>query len=274
MSGDTTSLNSLPSQMSSMQNIALNNNPHHQQNVQMVIQENSMGRTQTNNDKRLNADDINSLIRDMGGADTTMYSQPSQIPQSSSLKSNTQFQGQNTMYTPINEQSQSQSQMNGMGIPTQGTIGQNDLGPLMSSLNQLTNNQSGVTSIPIHAFSPENGNGYMDPNVQINNIGNNQWNQHDAMLRRMHENDMVYQNNASGNPYERKSFYQHWFNELKIPLLICCLFFIFQLPFYRQNLHKHFEFLFHNDGNMNIYGYLASSLLFSIGYYALNKMVK
>lgn len=268
MSGDTTSINSLPSQPSPMQNMPLNNNPHHQQNVQMVIQENAMGRQPNSNEKRLNADDINSLIRDMNSSDTTMYSQPSQIPQ----QSNSMFQGQNTMYTPNVEPMQPMMNSSSQG---QGMVGQHELGPLMSSLSQLNANQSGVTSLPIHNITPENGNGFMDPNVYINSIGNNShMSQHDAMLKRMRENDMEQQNNASGNAYGRVSIYQHWFDELKIPLLICCLFFIFQLPFYRQNLNKHFEFLFQSDGNMNIYGYLASSVLFSIGYYVLNKMVK
>ena len=59
------------------------------------------------------------------------------------------------------------------------------------------------------------------------------------------------------------------FNEIKIPLLLFILYFIFQLPFIRKKVLYTLPMLFNKDGNQNIYGYVFYSLIFSISYYIL-----
>lgn len=239
MSSDTTSINQLPSQELSNQQ-PLNNQPMNGQNINMIVQENAMSRTDANNEKRLTADEMNARIH---GMNSTISAQPSQIPQPTTQQPN--------------------------------IVQQNEMSNLLNSINQLNLQQTTSTKMPLHQINNHMTN--IDPMTQVNNIGP-QLNTNE-LTQRLRENQtqhetMNYENQTQGHLQERKTFYKTWFDELKIPLLICCLFFIFQMPFYRQNLHKHFEFLFQSDGNMNLYGYLTSSILFSLGYYLLNKIVR
>ena len=59
------------------------------------------------------------------------------------------------------------------------------------------------------------------------------------------------------------------FDQLKIPILISCLFFIFQLPFTKESLLKYSPILFNTDGNYNLYGYIATSVIFGLFYHAI-----
>lgn len=62
------------------------------------------------------------------------------------------------------------------------------------------------------------------------------------------------------------------YNEIQIPLLLAVLYFLFQLPFFRKFLYHYFPILFSNDGNLNINGFLFSSVLFGLLFYILNKV--
>jgi hypothetical protein len=59
--------------------------------------------------------------------------------------------------------------------------------------------------------------------------------------------------------------------EFQTPFLLAVLYFMFQLPFFRKYLYKYFPILFAADGNMNINGFLFSSVLFGLLFYAINK---
>lgn len=249
MSSDTTSISQLPSQDLSnhltnqhMQSVAPNQmyEPQKQQNVSMVINENTMHQSSMNQDRRMTADEMNTKIQ---GMNSTLTMQPSQIPQST-----------------MPQQTHTSS------------IQQNEMGHLLNSLSQINTQQTGATKLPIHQLQTQPTN--IDQMSQVNYLNNSMHQQPNELTHRLHEyNDNTRLDTNTGNLQARKSFYQKWFDELKIPLLICCLFFIFQMPFYKQNLHKHFNFLFQSDGNMNLYGYLTSSILFSVGYFILNKVV-
>jgi hypothetical protein len=63
------------------------------------------------------------------------------------------------------------------------------------------------------------------------------------------------------------------YDELQIPLLIGVLFFLFRLPFFVKFLFKYFPILFFKDGNINIYGYVFTSVLFGLTYYLLSKIM-
>ena len=62
--------------------------------------------------------------------------------------------------------------------------------------------------------------------------------------------------------------------KLQTPILICILFFIFQLPVINTMIFKKFSFLsLHNeDGNFNFYGLLFKSMLFGSLYYSVQKI--
>lgn len=61
------------------------------------------------------------------------------------------------------------------------------------------------------------------------------------------------------------------YDELQTPILLCVLFFLFQLPFFKKYLFIYVPGLFLNDGNYNIYGFVFMSILFGLIYYVLNK---
>lgn len=62
------------------------------------------------------------------------------------------------------------------------------------------------------------------------------------------------------------------YNELQTPMLISILYFLFQLPIFRKKLFYYIPFLFSNDGNLNVNGFIFTSILFGFSYYVLNKM--
>lgn len=59
------------------------------------------------------------------------------------------------------------------------------------------------------------------------------------------------------------------YEQLKIPILIAFLFFIFQLPFTKELFLKYTPMLFNTDGNYNLYGYISTSICFGILYYVI-----
>ena len=64
------------------------------------------------------------------------------------------------------------------------------------------------------------------------------------------------------------------YEEIQIPLLISIIYFLFQLPIFKKYLYKYFPVLFFKDGNINIYGYVFTSILFGILYYILSIVLK
>jgi hypothetical protein len=62
------------------------------------------------------------------------------------------------------------------------------------------------------------------------------------------------------------------YNEIQTPLLLAVLYFLFQLPFFKKNLFTYFPILFSVDGNLNINGFLFTSILFGLIFYMLNKI--
>ena len=63
------------------------------------------------------------------------------------------------------------------------------------------------------------------------------------------------------------------YGEFQLPLLICILYFLFQLPIFKKNLKKFIMIFFGNDGNPNLYGYFFNSALFATMFYILLKLI-
>ena len=72
----------------------------------------------------------------------------------------------------------------------------------------------------------------------------------------------------------RESNIDEILSELQTPILICILFFIFQLPIINTIIFKKFSFLsLHNDdGNFNFYGLLFKSMMFGSLFYSVQKV--
>ena len=63
------------------------------------------------------------------------------------------------------------------------------------------------------------------------------------------------------------------YGEFQLPLLVCILYFLFQLPFFKKNLKKIVPSLFGDDGNPNLYGYFFNSALFASLFYILLQLI-
>lgn len=64
------------------------------------------------------------------------------------------------------------------------------------------------------------------------------------------------------------------YNEIQIPLFLSILYFLFQLPIVKKQLFSYLPFLFSKDGNMNIHGFITTSVLFGFSFYSINKSIK
>jgi len=67
--------------------------------------------------------------------------------------------------------------------------------------------------------------------------------------------------------------FDKFYAESQLPIIIALLFFLFQLPMVKQYNKKLLPFLFKTDGNPNLYGYIANSVLFASMIYVLLKLV-
>jgi len=64
------------------------------------------------------------------------------------------------------------------------------------------------------------------------------------------------------------------YDQLKVPVIISILFFIYNFSTFDKSLFKHFPFLFNPDQNIQKSGLLVKSLLFGVGYFAINKGIE
>ena len=89
------------------------------------------------------------------------------------------------------------------------------------------------------------------------------------------KNSITPQNLVDANIKQIKSgaYYEKLYGELQLPVIIALLFFLFQLPIVKQYNKKLIPFLFKSDGNPNLYGYIANSVLFASMIYVLLKLV-
>ena len=72
------------------------------------------------------------------------------------------------------------------------------------------------------------------------------------------------------NTKKKENYYdnlEYIYSRLQGPLLIGYLYFIFQLPYIRNNIFTFLPALFNKDGNPNLYGYIFNSIIFALIYY-------
>jgi len=131
-----------------------------------------------------------------------------------------------------------------------------------------TASRNGATQLPSRDI-PMNTNGITtDPYIQTNYVPPPQQNV-DYIRNCEQTTDMIddYNKNMRTN-----NSLDDMYNEIQVPLLLAVLYFLFQLPFSRKFLFNYFPILFSIDGNMNINGFLFTSILFGLLYYLLNKI--
>jgi hypothetical protein len=165
---------------------------------------------------------------------------------------------------------------NNISLTASESINQNAAPNL--SLDQTTINQivsgiqqasiSGVTQLSSRDIPMTTTGLSNDPQVQPNYVPPPQ-NNVDYIKNYEEASDMI--DNYSKNMNNQNSL-DDMYNEIQTPLLLAVLYFLFQLPFFRKFLYSYLPSLFSNDGNLNINGFLFTSVLFGLTFYTFNKI--
>jgi len=167
--------------------------------------------------------------------------------------------GGSTMSNPLTMENSQQSQQSQQSQP--------NYNELISQLQKAA--AYGTTALPSRDIPMEPLKVANDVQSQPNYIPPPQF-QEDYI-----KNSITPQNLADTNSRQIKSgaYFDKLYGELQLPIIIALLFFLFQLPLVKQYNKKLLPFLFKSDGNPNLYGYIANSVLFASMIYVLLKLV-
>lgn len=169
----------------------------------------------------------------------------------------------NNISLSATENSQAQQGQNGSGV----SLDQSTISQIVSGLQQASMN--GGTKLASRDI-PMTTNGISaDPHVQPNYVPPPPENNVDYVKNSEQTSDMINEYNKN---IRKQDSLDDMYNEIQTPLLLAVLYFLFQLPFFRKFLFSYFPILFSNDGNLNINGFMFSSILFGLIYYMLNKI--
>jgi len=148
------------------------------------------------------------------------------------------------------------------------SLDQSTINMIVSGLQQASS--AGATQLPSRDIPMTTTNIMQDAQTQPNYVPQpRQGMQMDYIDNYESTEDMLH--NYAKNA-RRSDSLDEMYNEIQIPLLIGVLYFLFQLPVFRKYLLQFFPVLFSVDGNLNINGYIFSSVLFGLLYYMLNKI--
>lgn len=79
--------------------------------------------------------------------------------------------------------------------------------------------------------------------------------------------------NDNSNNSNKYNNLNNLYSELQFPLLLGILYFIFQMPSFKNTLFQYFTFLFSSDGNYNMSGLTFLSVMFSLTYYVFANVI-
>ena len=153
--------------------------------------------------------------------------------------------------------------------PQQGAPGmsldQTTINQIVNGLQQAT--LAGATQLPSRDIPMTTSGLSTDPQVIPNYVPPTPQNM-DYIKNYEQTSDMVNQYN---NRKHMNDSLDDMYNEIQTPVLLSVLYFLFQLPFFKRFLYTYIPFLFSNDGNYNINGYLFTSVLFGLLFHLLIK---
>jgi hypothetical protein len=144
------------------------------------------------------------------------------------------------------------------------SLDQTTINQIVSSLQQAS--ISGATQLPSRDIPMTTTGHSNDPQIQPNYVPQNNI---DYIKNTETTTDMIDKYDKS---FQKQNSIDEMYNEIQGPLLLAVLYFLFQLPFFRKFLFRYLPILFSNDGNLNINGYLFTSMLFGFIFYLLNKI--
>jgi hypothetical protein len=172
----------------------------------------------------------------------------------------------------MNGQTMNGQTMNGQTMNGQTMNGQTMNGQTMN-VNQFVNDiqtasKSGVLSLPSRDIPINQTNITNDQNIQEKYIP--QTDNNDYISEYQTNEDIIKKNEYNNNS---DNTLDNLYNEASIPLLVGLLYFLFQLPVIRNYIYKIFPMCYTVSGNFNMMGYVLNSLIFSILYYLLKKLI-
>lgn len=151
-------------------------------------------------------------------------------------------------------------------LPTGMSLDQSTINLIVNGLQQAS--LSGATQLPSRDIPMTTSGLSNDPQVIPNYVPPPPRNQMDYIRNYEQTSDMI--NNYNKNKQYSNSL-DDMYNEIQTPLLIAVLYFLFQLPFFKKFLFNYLPFLFSNDGNYNLNGFLFTSVAFGILFHSLMK---
>jgi hypothetical protein len=143
------------------------------------------------------------------------------------------------------------------------SLDQTTISQIVNGLQQAT--LSGATQLPSRDIPMNTNSLASDPQVMPNYVPQPM---QDYIRNNEQTSDMINNYNTSK---QTNSSLDDMYNEIQTPLLLAVLYFLFQLPFFKKFLYSYIPFLFSNDGNLNINGYLFTSVLFGMLFHLLMK---
>ena len=167
--------------------------------------------------------------------------------------------------TNINELGRQQQQQQQQQLPIMDDSTRNELLMGIQKLKSSSNNPMYLTSRDI----PSNTESVvLDQETVVNYIPK----QEKTLLpdSGYAEKDYLEDNESNRRQY---SYMESFYDDLQMPIFVGVLYFGFQLPLVKKYLYYFFPNLFAAYGLFNLGGYLFTSVLFSLIYYIVNKLV-
>lgn len=157
---------------------------------------------------------------------------------------------------------QNLQQLGGQGM----SLDQTTINQIVNGLQQAT--LAGATQLPSRDI-PMTTNGLsLDPQVMPNYVPPRPPLHQDYIKNYEQTSDTV---NNYNRGKQMNDLLDDMYNEIQTPVLLAVLYFLFQLPFFKRFFYAYLPFLFSNDGNYNINGYLFISVLFGLLFHFLMK---
>lgn len=162
----------------------------------------------------------------------------------------------------LQEQRQNEIRIDNVQInnnETQQTINNSldeNINNFVTSIQQAS--ADGVLSLPsrdipqnqTHLTQDNEANTDFIPNSDVNNYIKNEESTQEIIDKNKYKQDSV-------------DFMNYIYNEIHIPLLLCVLYFLFNLPIINKTIFKLLPFFFKKDVTLNLFGHMFKSVCFS-----------
>ena len=148
---------------------------------------------------------------------------------------------------------------------SQISLDQSTINQIVSGLQQAS--AAGATQLQSRDISQNTEGLTHDPQIQANYIPPPADHQQDYI-----QESYGQQQQHSYQPPSDKL--DELYNEIQTPLFLSILYFLFQLPVVKKQLFTYMPILFSKDGNMNIHGFIVTSILFGFSFYSVTKSIK